>query len=208
MAITNIEVDAVGYISNWNVTGSRPSCIQGPENDATFVSTGGSNVEAFSLAAGGIPSDQQITQVNFYGRYKDGGTIRVSYYQAGTAGTTTDIVTPGTFSYVSTTTCGRPGGTGWTPDSFGSTLEMKMERISGNVYCSRLYTIVTHCGKGGGLITFGFQWIPPLIAVASHCLMKREIVKILCDLKTRPSNNEDFDYILNAFSVRPKFCFL
>lgn len=53
-----------------------------------------------------------------------------------------------------------------------------------------------------------FGWLPPLIAAASHCLSRREVAWLLRNLKTRPSNDHDFRRILEAFQVRPRFCFV
>lgn len=109
----------------------------------------------------------------------------------------------------------RPGGGSWLPADFGPTSGVCIEQMvqmnaAGAGDGTRVTTMCTNATWTYASTGTGFliaSWLPPLLAVASHALMKSEIVKILQGLKTRPSDKRDFTQILEAFRVRPKYFF-
>jgi hypothetical protein len=52
------------------------------------------------------------------------------------------------------------------------------------------------------------QWIPPLLAVASHGLLHREVVSILKNLRSRPTESSEVRRLLEVFIRRPAYGFL
>lgn len=73
------------------------------------------------------------------------------------------------------------------------------------VRCTYLRWVVVWTPAHGGYMWLLAGWIPPILAMASHCLSKFEIARILSSLKTRPSNDEDFARIIEAFRRRPVY---
>lgn len=90
--------------------------------------------------------------------------------------------------------------------------EFGYESVSGSASAMRvsrvMVTVTYEIGAGGYNWLIGC-WLPPLIAVASHVLTRREILAALDCLKYKrislPSNNEDFAAIMAAFRVRPVY---
>ncbi len=74
--------------------------------------------------------------------------------------------------------------------------------------CSAINVRVTWEEEVGGFALFVSSWLPPLLAVASHGLLIREIVSILARLSTRPSSERELRKLREAFEVRPRFCFV
>ncbi|KKK58171.1 hypothetical protein LCGC14_3047100, partial [marine sediment metagenome] len=106
----------------------------------------------------------------------------------------------------------RPGGGNWVPADFVENTNAFQfgGRIPGNAILlfpriSTLWGELDFEPPAGGFALFVAQWLPPLMAVASHALARSEAAMILRSLDTRPASDEDFARLLEAFRVRPRF---
>jgi len=103
-----------------------------------------------------------------------------------------------------------PLGSTWTP-AIINTVEGGVEHVTDTGQFSRvtsLYmTVVYQTDDGEQFLMFLTSWLPPLLAVASHGLSDREIAWILRKMKVRPSDKWEFQKILRAFILRPRFMF-
>lgn len=98
----------------------------------------------------------------------------------------------------------KPAGGPWTEAIVNATEIGVKAGIAGDVArCTKLTMSVDYDVKSGGFAYLLAQWLPPLLALASHGLTKFDITRILSSLKTRPSNDEDFARIIEAFRRRP-----
>lgn len=100
-------------------------------------------------------------------------------------------------------------GGGWTPAKFAVTQAGLRGTVDpgGWLYCSTVYMDVTYVPVAGGFSFLLAQWLPPLFAIASHGLSKFDIGTVLSSLRTRPSSDEEFARIIEAFQRRPAYGF-
>lgn len=108
----------------------------------------------------------------------------------------------------------RPGGGSFTNADFpgggssGMQLLLSVGSTSGSGAdggYTTAYLNVDFNPAGGGFTLYVAQWLLPLLGAASHALLKREMVEILSNLRVRPSSDEEFARLLEAFKVRPRF---
>ena len=92
-----------------------------------------------------------------------------------------------------------------------NSLEIGVQHITDTGQFSRvtsLYlTVVYQTDDGEQFLMFLTSWLPPLLAVASHGLSVGDISRILRKMKNRPSDKWEFQKILRAFILRPRFMF-
>ena len=105
-----------------------------------------------------------------------------------------------------------PNAGSWLPEHFqvdaSPSVQVAVRKTNaggGSVQCTSLYFNVDYTLDEGAFPYLLSQWLPPLLAVASHGLLAREVVTILGSLKNRPSSKEEFARILEAFCRRPVF---
>lgn len=99
----------------------------------------------------------------------------------------------------------------WTVANFNATKWFYKKTNTGvntNMRVTYGWMKATWLSASGGFVHLLSQWLPPLLAVASHGLLKSEVAQILASIKHVPSSKEDFTRTLGAFRVRPKFVFL
>ncbi len=74
--------------------------------------------------------------------------------------------------------------------------------------CSAVHWAVNYINAAGSFVHLLSQWLPPILAMASHGLLKREVSQILSSLKVQPSLPEDFARIFEALRRRPVYGYL
>jgi len=103
----------------------------------------------------------------------------------------------------------RPTGGTWTPldlrtvelgifpeTGFNTGTEVRYSKVSYNVNFSL---------TPGAFLVMMSCWIPPLMAVASHGLIYRDITQFFRRFKSRPSNRQEYEAILRELFIRPVF---
>ncbi len=99
-------------------------------------------------------------------------------------------------------------GLAWiVPEVNGSKVKGYMNNTTNIGDLSALHLDVTYVFAGGGFAYLIGQWLPPLLAVASHGLLKREVASVLSRLRIRPCHKEDFARIFEALRRRPAYGF-
>jgi hypothetical protein len=100
-------------------------------------------------------------------------------------------------------------GSGWTAAVINA---MQLHLRSGNTgglttYITAANALLSYYPATGGFAYLIAQWLPPILAVASHGLLKREIMRILSRQKHLPIHDEDFARIQEALQRRPAYGF-
>jgi len=217
MPVETLEGEDNGYAQHW-VIGNTDYTFWNSDNDGTHIeeNTGGlyhmmlNNTAKAKAAA-------LINSVIVWERHakKDAGTtndravkevIRINATNVLGNSSINNTTTPADYSFEFISA--RPGGGTWTGADF-TNIEFGVYLVTnigtGWHRCYHAWMVVDYTMGAGSFAHLLLQWLPPLLALASHSLMKSEIVEILSNLKLRPSNDEDFARILEAFRVRPKF---
>lgn len=108
----------------------------------------------------------------------------------------------------------RPDGGDWVPANFGNVAgraEFGPRTVSGGA--DRTYRVTTVVvtvlhDVCNNFAMFLSQWLPPILAVASHSLLKSEIEHILSGFASRPRLDEDFARVFEALRRRPVYGYL
>lgn len=97
----------------------------------------------------------------------------------------------------------------WTKDSVNNH-QFGYEQVSGSglgFRVTQFQLFVTFVPAAGAFYWIMGCWLPPLLEVASHGVGVTELARFYRQTKLRPSTKEEFCRILEAFRVRPRFCF-
>lgn len=213
----NTELPATSVVQNqWdNLAGTRPTNINKPDDDDVGkIKTEISGKEDFyghdpmPAAAGIVVSVNVDSRAHRYGADPDGEfTAGVELSGSETYSAVHVTIVP--WGDWSDDDLARPGGGTWIPsDVTSSRTALKSgPTIVTGVTVTTVQLNVDWIAAGGGFMYLIGQWLPPLLAVASHGLLKREVVFLLSGLLTRPSNKEDFARIFEAFRRKPAYGF-
>ena len=220
MVTATLEAASIGTYDQWSLLAgaNKIVAVNSPDDDATSYIQETTNGECESYYLATPPAMAELTTVTHRMRVKDpsgdadycvfNGRLRIT--PNATVGTNRNSAN----SYTTyTEVLGRPGGGSWSPADLSS-LQVEICFVSSSppntLQCTTLNVDIDYVPPAGGTFTFGFglSWIPPLIAVASHCLSRAEIVSILKHCKERPSRDEEFAAIQAEFLRRPRFSFL
>lgn len=79
--------------------------------------------------------------------------------------------------------------------------------LSGTVFCTYAHLSVDFTPGGGGFAFLISSFIPPLLGVASHAVLNREIARFFAMAKLRPSYREEFEAVKRELLVRPAYAF-
>lgn len=225
MATTNLSPASIGNRDSWSLGAgaSKPAACALPDDDATSyieksAADGSQNfiMEALSSAAGVINRvDHGIRVYRYAGA--TGHLDHVWEFNGSTMSNCGNSHNPGAaWTEYGEADIARPDpGGAWVPADFDGTATscrfgVKADTIgAGDGFrCTTVWAFVDWDPTDGGGAYLVGQWLPPLIAVASHCLSKFDITQILSSLKTRPTSNEEFTRIIEAFKRRPAYGFL
>ena len=208
-----------GFYSNFNLVGAATKSIalQSDDGDTTRIQIQSAAVQRDSHYVDALSAARSVSNVDVSIKSKRvTGVVTWSMpivYVASTLGTGT-CINP-TLSYTTNTKTAFPRPTGsWSPADFpggGAGAEIGISTCNTGsvnaIACTYCYADVTYEPPLGGFALFVTQWLPPLFAVASHGLLKREAAAILRNRKTRPAGRDELRRLLEAFKVRPRFCF-
>ena len=210
--LTNSSVDQDEFAVG---AGSKPSNVNKPDDDiTTYIWTAGANFEDRYVHAslpvsgllvqsvnldsrgnrrGGSSGSKLLPRVHLGGNYTDGAEHSMT----------------GAWEGFSDDGLAKPGGGSWSVADVNNSLTCVKNILSGatGIQVSTIQMNVDWAFLGGGFAYLIGQWLPPLLAVASHGLLRREVISILSRLRTRPSNKEDFACIFEAFRRRPVYGF-
>lgn len=104
-----------------------------------------------------------------------------------------------------------PSGSAWTPAVIDATqigIWREDSKTGSNCFHRFVQMTVDYEVKSGGFVLFVSQFIPPLLAVASHGLLVREAAAILSRRLVQPSTLEELRRILEAFRRRPAILYM
>lgn len=215
MPLTALDVDGeTSKSANWGYTGGSTNFtnLQLPDDDATtfMQSTGTGNGEAV-FTMDDLPAAAAIV-VDVTSRYraqKASGsdlTIHTEFRRGGdTVSASTRLITVGTYANYDDAFATAPDTGTWTiADVNNSSIIIeKTVGANGQLNVTTLVARVNWLGFQQSQSFLLAQWLPPLLGF--YGLMKREIVFLLRNLKTIPSNAEDFAWIEAALGRRPVY---
>lgn len=221
MASHTYTWNAQGAYTNWSGDWDDWNDDNG---DGAYIAAAvdGRKESAKNTGGKGPMGDGTITQVMGYNKSKDTGTIddwRVRQdirLNANEEKGTDKELTTSYQTFSENWTSKRPGGGNWNPDDFNS-LEMVqalwLHGGAGDTNQARTtygkFTVTyTPAPEGGGFLITLSKWVGPVIAVASHGLLLREIDHLLRRANPRPTTREELLLVRDKAIVRPKFCFL
>lgn len=211
---------AQGAATGWTLGAgaSKPVAVQSDDGDTTYnLQTGTTPLaESYSVDAlpGGVAAISQVDVHSKARRATGGTTFHRNEWNINGASTQVGTCTDPTAAYtlISSLNVARPGGGAFQITDFnGLTSGFQTGYGSCNTgtadetRCTRAHVVTTWTPAAGSYTWLLQCWLPPLIAVASHGLLRSELAKILRNLRTRPSSDEDFRRLLEAFRVRPRF---
>ena len=222
MASINLKADVDGPNTGYTYQGSTDIAVvlgtddNTDETDRIDVASGAGNTPAHDWYVDPLVGAASVEQVDttFYVR-ESGGESQQGYVDDGSNLSVIFTNTGGgsVGNYVDETDVGisHPTNPGWAPADFpgggaGVAFGVRSStNLGGTVFCTYFNCVVTFTPVAGYQAYMVSSWIPPLIGLASHALMKSEIVQILRNLKTCPSSDEEFARIIEGFQVRPRF---
>lgn len=212
MPTEDLVPDGVGTYNQWTENGGSGHSIMHDSNNATFISCYNCGRKSYSMGNMTSPDVGPISKLTHIARASE-SAANAGYAPFFRYGGTNDdgaaqAVTTSWLDYaVDFPTA--PGGGPWSLSIVNST-EVGVLWGGGvaTIRVSEIKVRVHFSLAVGGFALFVSQWLPPLIAVASHALMKREIAEILSSLRVRPSSDFEFRKLLEAFGRRPAFVFV
>lgn len=200
----------VGGTSNWQALTTDDGDTSRHQSD-TANADASFQVEAIPLAAAVITRVEVFDKLYWAGQAHNGAAFMRLPAVGAVVGNTWSVTGTPYDMYSWDFISNRPGGGSWTPeDLIGGAngaqpgCRCTTSTGTGTLRWTYMYMEIDWLGAGGFAL-FVSQWLPPLLAVASHGLSKLDMAKILRNLKTRPSSDEDFARLLNAFKVRPVY---
>lgn len=223
MPTVTLEPASIGNRDTWTLEfgSTKPSAVQLPDDDLTScvakASASGSQnfyYDAIDALAAYIVSVQFCLRGWKYASAGGGGIDHIWEFSGGSISDCGVNHTPGSWSDICHSNIAHPDSGVWAPADFDGSSTSLMAGVQAanmaagdGVRVTTLYLSVEYLYAADGFALFVSQWLPPILAVASHGLMKHEIIEILGRIKNRPSNREDFDRLLEAFRRRPRFAF-
>jgi hypothetical protein len=186
--------------------------VRSPDDDNTTAITETTNTEkqSFDLQQN-YPGIAILNSVSVRMRTRDNdGAIDITHrcfllLGGNTTNGTTRNTGVGSTAYSDwTETLARPGGGSWSKTDL-ATLEVGVEKLTGGatLFCTTLYVTIDYTPPIGGFALFVGSVLPPLLAAASHALLKREFDAVLGRVLSR----EEFHAARAAFARRPRFAF-
>lgn len=217
MPVETLTAASTGTYTGWAIAaGSRPSLVNSDDGDTSYCTSSTIGHKDSYVLTVLVPAAITIDNVSMFAKTAEwsGGNGDVAFFMRSYGGV--DGSLGGTHSGAagynlkeSDMTSLRPGGGSWIPTDFESGNETQMglnSRSNNGVRYTYAYTEVTYTPMPAGAWRWGIQmWLPPLIAAASHALSRQDVISILSRLRTRPSSEEEFCRILEAFRVRPRY---
>lgn len=195
------------------VTGTRPGCLT-DDSDATFVRS--STLDDYEIYRFGAmtATAASINGATMNIRIKhetNVAGISSVHWHVGVGISSNDEQTTTAAFVDDTSALARFGGGSFQPSDFTDTanhwwgVKLSSAPAADKAVLSEMDMDVDYAAPAGAFSFLLNSWIPPLLAVASHGLLKREIAALLSNLKIRPSSQEDFVRILEAFKRRPVY---
>lgn len=197
--------------SNWLNQGGadQVDSVYTDDDDAKYIYTEDMNKTA-RFTHGGMPPAASIT--SHYIRNKcrrsagaNGTKINNLLYYAGNTSDEDKGAPAANYTNYTSSNLAVPGGGTWTSGIVNATKIGISTWFAGGdqIRDTYMYWSVTYVPISGGYMWLLAGWLPPLIAMASHCLSKSDILTVLSSLKVQPSSREDFARIIEAFRRRP-----
>ena len=213
MPTARIDVTAVSSTYNaWTLGAGADKvvAVQTNDSDTTYItSSTAAQRQAYTLQA--KPAMAALNQVDTSSRARKTGGVDEQYQNfirlGGTDSDGSANSPTGSYALLTTSAWSRPGGGSWAPVDL-DTLEIGNRRgvaNGGEIRVTEKYCTVDYTAPAGGFNWLLTCWLPPLVAVASHAITRREIAAALSCLKIRPSSDEEFARLLEAFLVRPAY---
>ncbi len=214
MGIAVLQPDGIGNHDQWTLGGgvTKWQNVKLPDDDNTtrIVESNVNNRQSFTIDD--LPTASAVNSVEVKMRAdKTGAADNVVNMFTRLGGTNLDYgnhTVSTSWTDYTNSGVGRPGGGSWAPADFPPVgaleLGVRLQSSAGDsARVTTLYMNVSFEPPSGGFIWLLAQWLPPLLSVASHGLMKREITEILQNLRVQPSSPEEFARIFEAFQRRP-----
>lgn len=212
MPTEDLVPNAAGAYSQWAEQGGTGPSMMSDGSNTTFISEF-VNGQRHSYAMGNMtsPNVGRINKVTHMHRasYSAASAYNTPFFRhGGTNADGTQVALTASWLDYNEDFPTAPGGVPWTKSIVDAT-EIGVLRSAGNSTSrvSEMSARVDFVFSTGGFALFVSQWLPPLMALASHGLLKREAAVILARESIRPSNLEEFGRLLEAFQRRPRFCF-
>lgn len=197
------------------VGSTKPSAMR--DADSNYLKVGGPARESFN--ADQMPSDaESIDQVDIAGNNRTGADVgtyqfknMMRYNSTNWDGALRQTGKNETWvTQTDTNVATAPDGSAWTVPIVNST-EIGTNRLDSeagkNTFHRFINLTVTYQLSEDGFALFVSQLLPPLLLVASHGLLRLDVGRILRRCKIKPTTDEEFARILEAFRRRPIYCF-
>lgn len=222
MPLINLEPSADGTHNNWDlVLGASKweACKLPYDADTTYIkeTSPGATKQSFvmdDMPAGTAQIDSHDLKIRVRDNTGDADHCHFRSFTkiAGDEEASADHgESPNTYTtYLKVFANNPTAGTGWTVAQVNACelgLEVTSWDPAGSLYCTALWSMTVYQPESDGAPWLLMQWLPPILAVASHALMKSEIVQILSRLKIQPATDQDFAWIRAALQRRPSWHF-
>jgi hypothetical protein len=217
MPVATLDADGIGNYDAWllGAGADKVVAVNLPDDDNTSYVLRSVVNDRQSYTIDDLPPTEYISDVSIYSRCRltaSGNEDFNHFFRLN--GTDLDYATKTetdtTYTDYSDLGVARPGGGPWGAKDFPpiTQIELGIKKGAGGstgVRCTTLYTNVTYTPPAGDFLWIVSTWIPPLMAVASHGLIRDEMVAALKHLRIRPASREDLSRLFEAFFRRPRF---
>lgn len=199
--------------SNWSNQGGvdQVDSVYSDDADAKYIHIDLKDKTA-RFVHGGMPPAASITTHFLRNKCRrsagvNGTKINNLLYKGGVSTLEDKGVPAAGYTNYDSTDLAVPGGGTWSSSIVNQTkIGISTWAVDGDtIRDTYMFWAVTYVPTSGGHMWLLAQWLPPILAVASHCLTKLEIARVLSSLKIQPSDKEDFARIIEAFRRRPRW---